>query len=212
MLTACDQEKEGKEEKPILHIYSWASYFSSAILEKFTKETGIHVTYDIFENNEILEAKLLIGGKDFDLVFPSAGFFLARQIKASLYTKIDKSKIQNYKSLDRNILKILSRVDPGNNYSIPYVWGTSGIGYNKKLVKKALGEHPPLSWKILFDPKYSDKLSKCGIALIEVPFDVLAPILTYLNLNPNSKNKEDLKKAFDPGKNTPKYSKISIRT
>jgi len=195
-LSSCDDIHTKDEEYPVLHIYSWAEYIPPAVLEKFTKETGISITYDVFENNEALEAKLLIGGKDFDLVFPSASPFLARHIKANLYQKIDKKKLSNYKSLDKKILKIIAKSDPGNNFGIPYVWGTSGIGYNKKLVKTILGHAPPSSWDILFSPKYNNSLASCGIALIQAPFDVIAPILVYLGLNPNSSSKEDLKKAF----------------
>lgn len=196
VLSSCDNSPITGKEPPVLHVYSWAEYVPLSILEEFTKETGILITYDVFQSNEALESKLLIGGKDFDLVFPAASPFLGRHIKAKLYQKIDKDLLSNYKFLDKKILKIIAKSDPGNKFGIPYVWGTSGIGYNKKLVKAALGKNPPNSWSVLFDPKYSNKLASCGIALIQAPFDVIAPILVYLGLNPNSSNKKDLINAF----------------
>lgn len=197
LLVSCrDDGGTQKKEEKVLYIYSWANYLPQEILEDFTKETGVEVVYDVFENNEALEAKLLMGGGDFDIVFPSISPFLVRQIKAGLYAPIDKSKLSNYKFLDESVLKITRSIDQDHVYSIPYAWGTSGLAYNENLASFYVGDNFPKTWALLFNPDYSNKFADCGIAVPDVPADVLTPALVYLGLNPNSRKKSDLRRAF----------------
>src|SRR5258708_15533788 len=141
-------------EDKVLNIYNWSDYIAPDTVEKFEAETGIKVNYDLYDSNEVLEAKLLAGKSGYDLVVPTASPFLARQIKAKAYRKIDKAKLKNYGNLDKNILAEVANADPGNNYGVPYLWGTTGIGYNVKMVKAALGDNAPTdSLALLFDPE-----------------------------------------------------------
>ena len=89
---------------------------------------------DFYDSNEILEAKVLTGKSGYDLVFPSLSN-LGRQIKAGAYQKLDKSKIPNYQNIDPILLKLLSQVDPGNEYAVPYFWGFYTVGINPDKVK-----------------------------------------------------------------------------
>ncbi|MBT4880008.1 MAG: polyamine ABC transporter substrate-binding protein [Alphaproteobacteria bacterium] len=189
---ACSKNAENR----VVNIYNWADYIAPGIIEKFEKETGIRVQYDVFDTNEILEAKLMVGHSDFDVVFPTANPFFARQIQAKIYQKIDQSKLKNYGNLNADLLKSLELIDPHNDYGIPYVWGTSGFGYNIQKVKEIMPNAPIHSWKMVFDPKVVSKFQKCGVTVMDTAFEVLTNTLAYLHIDPNSFAKEDLEKAI----------------
>ncbi|RXJ74813.1 spermidine/putrescine ABC transporter substrate-binding protein PotF [Veronia nyctiphanis] len=185
--------KAGAEE--ILRIYNWSDYIAEDTLANFEKETGIKVTYDVYDSNDVLEAKLLSGNSGYDIVVPSSSY-LAKQIKAGVYQKLDKSKLTNSGNLDASLMKRLQNADPGNAHSIPYLWGTNGIGYNVDKVKAAIGGAlPGNKLDLLFDPKYAAKLKDCGIAIVDAADEVFPQALHSLGLDPNSKNKADYKKA-----------------
>jgi putrescine transport system substrate-binding protein len=174
------------EEDKVLNVYNWSDYIAEDTLEKFEKETGIKVTYDVFDDNGVLEAKLLSGKTGYDIVVPSSAF-LARQIKAGVFQALDRDQIPNYKNLDPALMKKLENADPGNAHSIPYLWGTTGLGINVQAVQKALGADVPLdSWDLLFDPKYAAKLKSCGIAMLDAPDEIIPATLNYLGEDPNS--------------------------
>src|SRR6266849_10331047 len=178
-------------EEKILNIYNWSDYIAPDTVEKFTAETGIKVNYDVYDSNEVLEAKLLAGKSGYDLVVPSATPFLARQIKAKAYRKLDKAKLRNYDNLDKQTL-----ADPGNTYGVPYLWGTTGFGYNVAKIKAALGDKAPLdSIAMIFDPEIAKKLAPCGLSLLDSALDVFPAALAYLGRNPTSKDPADLEAA-----------------
>ena len=137
----------------VLHVYNWNDYIAEDTIANFEKESGIKVVYDVYDSNETLEAKLLAGRSGYDVVVPSNSF-LAKQIKAGVYQPLDKSKLPNYSNLDPQLMKTLEVSDPGNQYAIPYLWGTIGIGYNPAKVKAALGDNAPVdSWDLIFKPE-----------------------------------------------------------
>src|SRR3954453_15630622 len=150
-------------EPKVLNVYNWSDYIADDTVKKFETETGIKVTYDVYDSNETLEAKLLAGRSGYDVVVPSAMPFLAKQAKAGVYRKLDRGKLQNYGNLDKQILAQAAKADPGNQFGVPYLWGTTGIGYNVEKVKAALGDAAPLdSSALLFDPANAKKLQACG--------------------------------------------------
>jgi putrescine transport system substrate-binding protein len=175
----------------VLHVYNWNDYIAPNVIEAFEAETGIDVVYEVFDSNEALEGKLLAGNTGFDVVVPSASF-LGRQVKAGVFNTIDKNRLTNYGNLDENLLQKLERVDPNNAHAIPYLWGTTGLGYNVKAVTERLGENAPLnSWDLLFNPKNAEKLADCGISMLDAPSEVLAVALFYLDKDPNSLQPDD---------------------
>lgn len=180
--------------KEVLHVYNWSDYMDEGPggpVSVFEKQTGIDVTYDVFDSNEVLEAKLLSGKTGYDIVFPSNNF-IGRQINAGVFKELDRSKLKNYKHLDKGILKVLEVVDPGNKFAIPYMWGSTGIGYNVKKVRAALGGKAPVdSWDLVFKPEYAAKLKDIGLVFLDDPSEILSPALHYLGLNPNSMDKKD---------------------
>lgn len=182
-------------EDKVLHVYNWSDYIAPDTVEKFTKETGIKVVYDVFDSNETLEAKLLAGKSGYDIVVPSNNF-LAKQIKAGVYQPLDKSKLPNWKNLDANLMKTIEVSDPGNQYAFPYMWGSIGIGYNPEKVKAVLGENAPVdSWDLLFKPENIEKLKSCGVSFLDSPTEILPIALHYLGHSPVSQDAKELKAA-----------------
>ncbi|UBH58325.1 polyamine ABC transporter substrate-binding protein [Aeromonas enteropelogenes] len=182
-------------EEKVLHVYNWSDYIASDTLDNFQKETGIKVVYDVFDSNEVLEAKLLAGKSGYDIVVPSNPF-LAKQIRAGVFQKLDKSKLPNWQNLDDNLLKALEPSDPGNQYSIPYLWGTIGFAYNPEKVKAVLGDKAPVdSWDLVFKPENMAKLKECGVSFLDSPTEMLPAALQYLGFKPDSQKPAELKKA-----------------
>ena len=179
---------------PTVHIYNWSDYIGQSTLADFEKATGIKPVYDVFDSNETLEGKLLAGHTGYDVVVPS-NHFLGKQIKAGAFQKLDKAQLSNYSNLDPVLLKRLEKNDPGNQYAVPYLWGTNGIGYNVEKVKAALGVDKIDSWAMLFEPENIKKLSSCGVAFLDSADEMLPAVLNYMGLSPNSQNPEDYKKA-----------------
>jgi putrescine transport system substrate-binding protein len=183
-------------EEKIVNVYNWSDYIDPKMLEQFTKETGIKVNYDVFDNNEVLQTKLLAGSTGYDVVVPSASF-LEIQIKAGVFRKLDRSKLPNWSNLDPNILKRLELHDPGNQYAVNHMWGTDGIGYNVKKVQAIDPKAPLDSWNLILDPKWAAKFKGCGISVLDAPDEVVGVVLAYLGKDPNSEKPEDLKAAED---------------
>jgi putrescine transport system substrate-binding protein len=184
------------EEDKVLNVYNWSDYIAEDTVAKFTAETGITVNYDVYDSNEALEAKLLAGKSGYDLVIPSATPFFAREIKAGAFRKLDKSRLKNLGNLDRQILDKAKLADPGNEYGVPYMWGTTGLGYNVEMVKDALGAEAPLdSLKLIFDPAVAEKLAPCGISLLDTAQEMFPAALAWLGRDPLSKDPKDLEKA-----------------
>jgi len=179
-----------------VNVYNWSDYIEPSVLADFTKETGIKVRYDTFDSNDTLETKLLAGKSGYDVVVPT-GFFLERQIKAGVFQKLDKSKLPNLSNLWPEIAQRLAAHDPGNQYAVNYMWGTTGIGYNVKKAHEILGDTKIDSWDVVFNPETLAKFKDCGVYLLDSSDDILPAALKYLGLDPNSRNPAELQKATD---------------
>jgi putrescine transport system substrate-binding protein len=185
-----------RAEEARLHIYNWSDYIAPDTVANFEKETGISVTYDVYDGNEVLEAKLLAGRSGYDIVVPSASPYMARQIAAGAYLPLDKSKLPNLKNLDPRLVALAATADPGNRHGVPYLWSVTGIGYNVAKVARALGEATPReSLALLFDPAHAAKLAGCGIELLDTPQEVVPAALAYLGIDPTSRDLADLDRA-----------------
>ncbi|MEH6445500.1 MAG: polyamine ABC transporter substrate-binding protein [Oceanospirillaceae bacterium] len=178
----------------VVNVYNWSDYIDESIITDFEKETGIKVNYDVFDSNEILETKMLTGSSGYDVVTPS-GAFLKRQIQAGIFQKLDKSKLTNLKNAWDDIQKVTSAYDPGNDHSINYMWGTTGIGFVKSKVEERIKDAPLNSYSLIFDPANAAQLADCGIYVLDAPTETIPAALKYLGLDPNSKDKADIKKA-----------------
>ncbi len=180
-----------------VNFYNWSNYVAPGVLEDFTRQTGIRVVYDTFDANETLETRLLAGKSGYDVVVPTA-YFLQRQITANIFQKLDKSKLPNLVNAWPEVTKRLATYDPGNLYAVNYMWGTTGIGYNVKAVRKILGADARIdSWDIVFKPENLAKFRDCGVQMLDSADDILPAALNYLGLDPNSTKQADLEKAAD---------------
>ncbi len=190
-LAACAKPGGGK----VVDVYNWNDYIAPDANPNFEHATGIHVVYDNFDRNEVLETKLLAGSSGYDVVVPSSQF-LGRQLKAGVFLPLDKAKIPNYSHLDPDFMRKLEALDPGNRYGIPYMWGTVGIGYNVDAIKRIFGNVDVAnSLDILFKAENAAKLNDCGINILDTPSEIVPVVLNYLHEDPNSHDPATIAKA-----------------
>lgn len=180
-----------------VNVYNWSDYIAEDTLPNFQEATGIRVTYDVFDSNELLETKLLAGSSGYDVVVPTLNF-LGRQIQAGVFLPLDKTKLPNYANLDPALMKRLELQDPGNQYAVPYMWGTTGIGYNVDKIEAAFGSTDIAnSLDIVFKPENIAKLKDCGVTLLDTPSEIIPIALNYLGEDPNSTDPAVIDKAAE---------------
>ena len=183
------------EEKK-LFVYGWANNIDPAVLARFKKETGINVVFDVFDSDEIPEAKLLMGKTGYDLITPSNPYF-ARQIKLGLYQPLDKTLLPNVKHMDPQILGLLESIDPNNTHGLPLTWGTIGYGYNVQKVKERVPNANLNSAQMVLNPDTAQKLADCGIVLLDLPQDVIDGVLyTFGGQTSETHHQHDTEKAI----------------
>lgn len=205
-LNACNQPSggaakappggEGRGEEKVLNLASWADYIAPDTVPNFQRETGIKVNYETYDNNEVLESKLMTGHTNWDVVIPTTGFF-DRQRKAGVYQKLDKSVLPNLVNADPEVMRLMAAEDPGNLYAVPYMYSITGLGYNANKLRARLGAEAPSSWGLVFDPAQAAKLKDCGIAIVDSPVDVFDAALIYLGRDPNKFDSADLMDASE---------------
>jgi putrescine transport system substrate-binding protein len=181
-------------EEPVLHVYNWDDYIGFDTVARFERATGIQVVYDLFDSNETLEAKLLVGDSGYDIVSTSMAYY-ARQIRSGLYEPLDKTRLPNWKNLDPQVLAVQAQADPGNRYAAPYLHATNGFAYNVTLIRSRMVDAPVDSLDMLFKPQVLARFADCGVSFLDSPDDVLQLALQYLRLDPNSRRVEDLQAA-----------------
>jgi putrescine transport system substrate-binding protein len=189
--TRVTQPSDKRDDEKVLNLYTWSDYLAPDTISSFEKLTGIKVRVSYFETNETLEARMLTGNSGFDVVVPTAPFF-QRQIRSGAYLRLDKKQLPNLVNLDPAIMARVALNDPGNEHGVVYAWTTYGIGYNEKMVAEALPNVPVDSWRLIFDPAFAAKLSKCGISTLDAPAGVVRLVLKYLGKNPNTPSPQDL--------------------
>ncbi|HLY57892.1 MAG TPA: polyamine ABC transporter substrate-binding protein [Stellaceae bacterium] len=189
-LFAAAAQAEDKE----LNIYNWSEYIGHNTIAEFEKATGIHVTYDTYDSDEAVEAKVMAGGASYDIVSTTTSYF-GRQIKAGVYLELDKSKLPNWKNLDPDILAAEAKFDPGNAHAAPYFHGTNGFMYNVDKIKARMPDAPVDSLDMLFKPEVVSKFADCGVTLLDAPRDMLQLALAYLKRDPNSNDPADYQAA-----------------
>lgn len=187
----------GAQAQGQLNMYNWSNYISELTVPNFEKESGVKMRYDTFDSNEILHAKLVAGRSGYDIVVPSSNWG-ALQARGGLLTKIDKSKIPNFKNLDPVVMAQLAKLDPGNEYMIPWFWGYTTVGINVEKVKTALGDlpMPDDAWALVFDPKYAQRLRSCGISFLDSGQDIMEAMLVYLGIPVGTPNTADFNRAW----------------
>ena len=191
-LAAIGPAAAGEEKR--LFIYNWTDFIAPNTIAEFEKETGIKVTYDVYDSEETMDARLLAGSSGYDVVFASTEYF-GREIKAGVYLPLDRSRLPNWKNLDPRILAIQTEHDPGNLHSVPYLHAINGFAYNVDMIKARMPNAPVDSLDMLFKPEIVSKFADCGVTLIDSAADTLLLAMKYLGLDPNSTKPEDYKAA-----------------
>ncbi|MBX9464197.1 MAG: polyamine ABC transporter substrate-binding protein [Aquamicrobium sp.] len=181
-------------QERVVNVLNWSDYIDDSLIAEFTEKTGIRVVYDVFDSNEILETRLLAGGSGYDVVVPT-GSFLSRQIQAGVFQKLQKDKLPNLSNMWDVVTTRTDKYDPGGEYSINYMWGTVGIGYNVQKVAEILGTEKIDSWDVLFKPENAEKFASCGIYMLDSPSDIIPIVLNYLGFDPNSHEPDEIAKA-----------------
>ena len=182
---------QAQEEEKVLNIYNWSDYIGEDVIARFEKETGIKVRYDLFDNNEIVHAKLVAGKTGYDIVVPSSNW-AKLQIDGGLLQKLDKSKLPNLRNLDPAIQAQLAKVDPGNQFLVNWMWGFTTVGINVDKVRAVLGGPLPDNvWDLVFKPEFISKLKSCGVSFLDSSSEIVPAVLHYLGRPAYSKNPAD---------------------
>ena len=195
-LTLAATAAAAQGESKVLNIYNWSDYIAEDTIKNFEKETGIKVRYDNYDNNEILQAKLVAGKSGYDVVVPSA-HFAKSQIAGGLFQKLDRAQLSNWANLDPALLEKLGQVDPGNAQLLTWLWGYVTGGINAGKVKAALGSTPLPSnpWDLIFKPELAAKLKGCGVNVLDSASEVLPVAMIYAGKEPYSKTAKDYEAA-----------------
>jgi putrescine transport system substrate-binding protein len=180
------------EEEKVLNVYNWAEYIGENTVREFEKETGIRVRYDYFDSNEVLLVKMIAGRSGYDIVVPSSDFGRI-MIDGGLVQKIDRSQLTNWNNLSPQVMQLMARLDPGNQFMVPWLGGTVSVGYNVDKVQAALGGEPlPANpFELVFNPKYTAKLKSCGISMLDSASDLFPSALIYIGRPAYSNNPAD---------------------
>lgn len=196
-LASCSGHEDGSSrgtgatEEKVLHVYNWTDYIGETTIADFEAKTGIKVTYDTYDSNELVETKLLTGRTGYDVVFPTSTI-VGRMAKVGVFLKLDKARLPNFSNLDPEAMRQVAINDPGNEHAIAYMWGTTGIGYSPAMVKKVLGTDTIDSWSAVFDPATASRLAKCGITMLDAPEDVIETAEIYLGGDPGNEDLGEL--------------------
>lgn len=192
---ACLLASSAMAEEKVLNLYSWDAYFAPETIAQFEKETGIKVRYDVFDSNDIVETKMLTGGSGYDLITVNLSPHFLRQLPVGVWATLDKSRLANIGNLDPAMLARVGAVDEGNAHSVPWMWGTTGVGYNVDKIRAIMPDAPVDSLRMLFDPEIVSRFAPCGVVMLDDAEQVLGLALIYLGLNPDTTDRDELEKA-----------------
>lgn len=178
-----------------LHVYNWSDYIAPETLERFETRTGVKVVYDVFDNADVMTAKVLTGGSGYDLIFPPARPNAEKLIASGALQPFDPAQLAGLDSLEPSLRSTLGSIDPDGRFALPYMWGTTGIGYNVEKVRAALGTEVAVDdWSVIFNPENAAKLASCGIAILDDENEAFAAAMFYLGQPPMRSTADDIAK------------------
>jgi putrescine transport system substrate-binding protein len=186
------QSADAADRAKTLNIYAWSEYFPPALIQKFQAETGIHVNYAVLDSPETAETILSVGHSDYDLVTMNTSPELAREIPKGFWKKLDLASVPNAKNADPQIMQLLKTADPGNQYAIPWMWGTTGLIYNSEKIKALMPNAPLDSLDMVLKKSVAAKFAGCGISMLDSWGDVLPMVSRYIGQRRLSAEKADL--------------------
>jgi putrescine transport system substrate-binding protein len=182
-------------QAPVLHIYNWADYIDPYAIERFQRETGIRVRYDVYDTLETLEGKLSAGRSGYDIIVPTSEPTFARLLRAGALRPLELARIPNARHLDPDLMARIAAVDPGNRHGVIYLWGTVGLGMLPERIRQLAPDAPLDSLALLLDPQHARRVARCGIAVMDSAVDVLPSVLRFLGFHPDSAAPAELEAA-----------------
>ena len=179
-------------QERVVHVYNWTDYIDPYAIDRFQRETGITVRYDVYDSLETLEGKLLAGNSGYDVVVPTSEPSFARLIRAGALHRLDRGKLPHLAGLDAALMKRVESSDPGNQHGAIYLWGTTGLGMIPARIKALFPDAPLDSWDLLLKPENARRIAGCGISVMDSATDTIPSVLRYLGRDPNSTSADDL--------------------
>ncbi|MBS7813136.1 extracellular solute-binding protein [Roseococcus pinisoli] len=183
------------QAQPVLNIYNWADYIDSAAIERFQRETGIRVRYDVYDTLETLEGKLSAGRSGYDIVVPTSEPAFNRLVRTGALRPLDRALLPNFANLDPAMMARVAAVDEGNRHGAIYLWGTVGLGMNAARIREVAPDAPLDSLELLLNPEHARRIARCGIAVMDSAIDVLPSVLRHVGADPDSTASADLDRA-----------------
>ncbi|MFT8245660.1 extracellular solute-binding protein [Roseomonas sp. BN140053] len=182
-------------QERVINVYNWTDYIDPAVIERFTRETGITVRYDVFDSLETLEAKLSAGRSGYDVVVPTSEPSFARLVRAGALRSLDRARLPNFAGQDPALLRQVASSDPGNAHGAIYLWGTIGMGLRPARIRALFPEAPLDSLDLLLRPENIRRIAGCGVAVMDSGIDVIPSVLHWLRRDPQGAGAEDLRAA-----------------
>ena len=177
-----------------VRVLNWSEYTAPGVIEAFEAETGLDVVYDQYSSGEVVERRLLAGGSGYDVVVVSSEY-LGRLIEAGAIQSLQPQNLRSWADLSPGLLERLAAFDPGNRHAAPYLWGTTGIGYDRDAILARDPDAPLDSWSLVFDPEIVAQFQDCGVSFVDAPEEVLTAALLYLGHEPDTRDPAHLEAA-----------------
>lgn len=180
-------------QERVVNVFNWNDYIDPYMVQRFTRETGIRVRYDLYDSLETLEGRLSAGRSGFDVIVPTAEPTLSRLVRANGLRPLDPALVPNLRNLDPEMQAQVATSDPGNRYGAIYLWGTIGLGVNADRIRALAPDAPLDSLALLMDPVHARRIARCGITMLDSAADVIPTVLRYLGHDPNSTSADHLR-------------------
>lgn len=174
-----------------LRILNWGDYLDPDVITGFEERYNTKIEYVEFNNSEEFAEIFFDTNNKFDVIFPASDAVTVLR-ENNLITKLNKSKFSNYKNINNAVMDGLKLQDKHNQYTVPYMWGTTGIGFNAKTLKKYGIKAEDISWSLIFDEKQRKKVAKCGIGVVNERDEIFSAALNYLGHSINTQDKAQL--------------------
>ena len=182
-----------RAQERVVNVFNWNDYVDPYMVQRFTRETGIRVRYDVFDSLETLEGRLSAGRTGYDIVVPTGEPTFSRLARAGAFRPIDRALVPNLANIDPALQRQVATSDPDNRFGALYLWGTIGLGVNAERIRALAPDAPMDSLALLLDPQHARRIARCGISMMDSATDVIPTVLHYLGKSPDSTSAEDLR-------------------
>jgi len=182
-------------QERVVNVYNWSDYIDPYAVQRFTRETGIRVRYDVYDSLETLEGKLSAGRSGYDIIVPTSEPSFARLLRAGTLAPLDRARLPNWRNLDARLMARVAEIDPANQHGAIYLWGTVGLGLRLDRIRAIAPDLALDGLDVLFKPENAARLARCGIMVMDSATDVLPSALRWAGRDPNAHVLEDLRAA-----------------